>query len=91
MTVILLPVLYVKAIFAPEGSGASIHKWALSPHISLCSFRTTPWGTGISASGYVFSVEVMELALAGIYIYSYGRTRQQGGGRGAIGIDKWMT
>jgi hypothetical protein len=41
----------VKAIFAPEGSGASIHKRALSPHLSLCSSGTS----GVSISGYVLS------------------------------------
>jgi hypothetical protein len=27
------------ATFAPEGSGAIIRKWALSPHLLLCSFK----------------------------------------------------
>jgi hypothetical protein len=31
----------VLAIFAPEGSGAIIRKWALSPHLLLCSFQYT--------------------------------------------------
>jgi hypothetical protein len=31
--IVILPVLYVKEIFAPEGSGAIIHEWAFSPHL----------------------------------------------------------
>ena len=33
-----VPVL-VLATFAPEGSGATIRKWALSLHLLLCSFQ----------------------------------------------------
>ena len=29
----------ILAIFPPEGSGASVRKWALSPHLLLCSFQ----------------------------------------------------
>jgi hypothetical protein len=37
----VLPVpAVILAIFAPEGSGAIIRKWALSPHLLLCSFQS---------------------------------------------------
>jgi hypothetical protein len=36
----VLPVpVVVLAIFTPEGSEAIIRKWALSPHLLLCSFQ----------------------------------------------------
>jgi hypothetical protein len=45
----ILVAFYVKTIFACLlRSGAVIQKWALSPHLSLCSFSTSD----ISTSGY---------------------------------------